>query len=517
MRCSEARRRLIKSGGKVPEADGDLSNHLLSCPDCTNFAAAELMLRRDLASTAADDGADDLPLSILRTRVEARATSGHTVKTKEIPLMSAVYKQIRKRPGLGVTFGIVAAVLAFVTLIPFSFENTVGYEVAIAGVNKDLAMDSEKVHTLLLALGLDNAHVDVSGCDTTCVVKISELNNEGDVNIVITAFDKLGNCVLDTIDEVHMAESMSLLKHFQQNLQHHIFITEDKHLSMDYAYHIVDDALLRLDSVTVGGFSIWVTDDNDTLIMNGPVADTPTLITIDEISMSDDHITLYGDSVHDSSVSVWIAHNPDKQLFQRAITDKYATSRRPQDWWEDVAIIKGESGKKAITLIDDEGEVHTVDLDDPDFEEKLEALGIRVQMSERDGELYFNFNSDADSGHTELNIKSPEGFEYLDPSKPDAGVQMPENFELKQNHPNPFNPDTRIDFTIPEAQHVKLEVFNVSGQKICTLIDADMDAGEHSIIWDATDDTGERIASGVYLYRLTSGIYTTSKKMTLLK
>jgi len=495
MRCSEARRRLIESGGNISADDKDVKKHLQSCHECAAFAAAEMVLSRDLALTAADDNIDEIPLSEFKTYVEARADSNRLDKTKEIPIMSAVVKQVKRRPSLGFAAGLAVAVLLLITLIPFSFENTVGYEVAIAGVNKELAMDTEKINELMKALGLEHVTIDVGDCEKTCVLKISDVDTPGDVNILVSAFDELGNCVLQDISEIHDSEKMTLLQHAHKN----IFITTGEGPDGSEAHKIVIDALCHLDSATGGAFNIWITDDNDTLIMSGPGggSDSPCVITLDGVDTIGDHMIFYSDTDPDSGTAVWMFKNPDKNAL------KY--------------ILDKNTGENGLMMIDEKGEAHSIDLSSPDFAEQLEAQGIKVHVSERDGELYYNFNNGKDDNSAESNAQPPEGLEYIDPAKADAEVQLPDNFELKQNHPNPFNPDTRIDFTLPETQNVKLEVYNVNGQKIRTLIDAVLTAGEHSIEWNATDDSGERIASGVYLYRLTAGIYTTSKKMTLLK
>jgi hypothetical protein len=94
---------------------------------------------------------------------------------------------------------------------------------------------------------------------------------------------------------------------------------------------------------------------------------------------------------------------------------------------------------------------------------------------------------------------------------------LPSTFELAQNRPNPFNPTTTIDFYIDKPGEVKLEVFNVLGQLVKTLIDRSMAPGQYSVVWDGTDTEGSRMASGVYLYRLKSGDANLTKKMVLLK
>lgn len=98
---------------------------------------------------------------------------------------------------------------------------------------------------------------------------------------------------------------------------------------------------------------------------------------------------------------------------------------------------------------------------------------------------------------------------------------LPLTFELYQNRPNPFNPVTTIDFYIDgsssAADQVRLEIFNIIGQSVKTLIDESLLPGQHSIEWDGTDNNGSRLASGVYLYRLKIGESSQAKKMMLLK
>jgi hypothetical protein len=88
----------------------------------------------------------------------------------------------------------------------------------------------------------------------------------------------------------------------------------------------------------------------------------------------------------------------------------------------------------------------------------------------------------------------------------------PLQFTLNQNYPNPFNPTTIINFTLANTSDVKLTVYNVLGQKIMTLIDSRMSAGEHSRVFEAS-----KLSSGVYFYRLDAGSFQSMKKMMLLK
>ena len=88
----------------------------------------------------------------------------------------------------------------------------------------------------------------------------------------------------------------------------------------------------------------------------------------------------------------------------------------------------------------------------------------------------------------------------------------PERLDLDANYPNPFNPATNIRFALPEAMHVHLEVYSADGRLVATLVDAPMTVGTHQVRFD-----GENVASGLYLYRLTTPNGILTRKMTLVK
>ncbi len=90
--------------------------------------------------------------------------------------------------------------------------------------------------------------------------------------------------------------------------------------------------------------------------------------------------------------------------------------------------------------------------------------------------------------------------------------QVPNTFSLEQNYPNPFNPTTDIVYSIPKQSRVKLEVFNVLGQRVATLVDETKIAGQYSVSFGGSD-----LSSGVYIYRLSSETQTISRKMVLMK
>lgn len=96
-------------------------------------------------------------------------------------------------------------------------------------------------------------------------------------------------------------------------------------------------------------------------------------------------------------------------------------------------------------------------------------------------------------------------------------IPLPTEYSLSQNYPNPFNPVTTINYSLPEAVHVKLEIYNVLGQKVRTLVDGLQVAGYKRVHWNGRDEYRGEMASGVYFYRLEAGRYSSSKKLLLLK
>ncbi len=94
----------------------------------------------------------------------------------------------------------------------------------------------------------------------------------------------------------------------------------------------------------------------------------------------------------------------------------------------------------------------------------------------------------------------------------------PVNSVLNQNYPNPFNPETNISFTLnKDVKDVELSIYNIKGQKVSTLVNEDMKAGTHNIVWNGVNNNNQSVASGVYFYKLKAGKQTSTRKMVLMK
>ncbi len=93
----------------------------------------------------------------------------------------------------------------------------------------------------------------------------------------------------------------------------------------------------------------------------------------------------------------------------------------------------------------------------------------------------------------------------------------PGTFQLFQNYPNPFNPSTAISYQLPANSNVQLEIYNLLGQKVRTLVNQQQAAGNYTVRWDGRNDFGQHVSSGVYLYRLVTGQFSQVRKMVLLR
>ena len=100
----------------------------------------------------------------------------------------------------------------------------------------------------------------------------------------------------------------------------------------------------------------------------------------------------------------------------------------------------------------------------------------------------------------------------------DENLTIPTQFALHQNYPNPFNPSTQISFDVPEGSElVRLNIYNILGKKVSTLLNNVMSPGKHKIEWNAKDNEGNPVASGIYFYELSSSSFTARKKMLLIR
>ena len=99
----------------------------------------------------------------------------------------------------------------------------------------------------------------------------------------------------------------------------------------------------------------------------------------------------------------------------------------------------------------------------------------------------------------------------------DEHMLIPNQIILHQNYPNPFNPVTKLRYTIPKNSLVSINIYDMLGRQVKTLINQTQDAGYRSVIWDATNDYGKPVSAGIYLYQIQAGEYMQTQQMVYLK
>ncbi|MCH7763494.1 MAG: T9SS type A sorting domain-containing protein, partial [Candidatus Marinimicrobia bacterium] len=96
-------------------------------------------------------------------------------------------------------------------------------------------------------------------------------------------------------------------------------------------------------------------------------------------------------------------------------------------------------------------------------------------------------------------------------------INLPAEFALHANYPNPFNPITTLRYDLPENSFVNIIIYDLLGRQVKTLVNQTQEAGYRSVKWNATNDSGKPVSAGVYLYQIQAGKYLQTRKMILLK
>jgi len=168
----------------------------------------------------------------------------------------------------------------------------------------------------------------------------------------------------------------------------------------------------------------------------------------------------------------------------------------------------------------------TVEVDRDKLPNWLSFQGIPQAVDVRSGakghdKLYLNldvadapFGAEAQVPFTLIDV-SGNTWNYTASVRVSAGT--PRQYALNANYPNPFNPSTTISYSLIDAQHTKLTVFNAIGQTIRTLVNEPQAAGIHTVQWDGRNSLGEQVSSGVYFYRLEAGTFVKTKRMMLIE
>jgi hypothetical protein len=179
---------------------------------------------------------------------------------------------------------------------------------------------------------------------------------------------------------------------------------------------------------------------------------------------------------------------------------------------------KANEGKPAEALAGLESMMDASDSPQDSIRALVDAMGV----------CYFNKHANLHPNHSNIAVADRHAFtrrivelaklvgnpELL---KAGRGTILPTKYVLYQNYPNPFNPTTEIKFDLPEAVKVELKIYNVLGQEVTTLLNEVRPAGAYRVIWDSKSSNGASVASGVYVYQLKAGNFTSARKMVLMR
>jgi hypothetical protein len=231
MRCDQARKILNENNWEYDlySRDNKLMDHLARCSDCASLAAAERVIRDDMASVAKSTPEGELSLAGIKDKIEtdARYKSAGPNNRPE-GLMSIVRRKSIIKPGISAA----VLILLIIGLVPFKHQEKVGYGISISGVDRSIAVDNQSIEPFLDALGMEKSkstalldsldvkelRLMVGECSETCHLEISDLKSEKDAQLLIKAIIDLGCCEIDDVFPIFRSESTSLLRQATRKL-----------------------------------------------------------------------------------------------------------------------------------------------------------------------------------------------------------------------------------------------------------------------------------------------------------
>ncbi|MGE5398799.1 MAG: fibronectin type III domain-containing protein, partial [Ignavibacteriales bacterium] len=147
---------------------------------------------------------------------------------------------------------------------------------------------------------------------------------------------------------------------------------------------------------------------------------------------------------------------------------------------------------------------------------EIQQTSVTVSGLQAGTEYYWRVRSVDEKGNYS-SYSAPGRFTVTATTDVTVDNAIPTEYKIDQNYPNPFNPSTMITYWLPKNSFVKLQVFDMLGREIKTLIAGQMNAGKHTAQWNADDNSGQKVSSGMYLYRLSTNETVITRKMILLR
>jgi len=241
------------------------------------------------------------------------------------------------------------------------------------------------------------------------------------------------------------------------------------------------------------GVKIWLLDNNiDISAITIPLEFSSPFLNFDSVSLSN--------SIWGSEFEAYTYSNPAEQTVQITVLPSVLESPLPHLSFVDAVVVE------LFFTLSPSAVPHIATIDSV-YMDTVVAGGVhlttQVSVSDNTGIGIF------------LPAFIPGDIKVLTPTSVDDlldGSSLPTELELTQNYPNPFNPSTTIAFMLPQAGQVRMEVFNILGQNVASILDDYLEAGSHEVVFDARN-----LSSGIYFYRIEHDLQTYTRKMVLLK
>ena len=188
------------------------------------------------------------------------------------------------------------------------------------------------------------------------------------------------------------------------------------------------------------------------------------------------------------------------------------------DWWDTYDIVPGPMLGSTIQIKVNNTTIHTIDasnyVQNGQYKEvdlslanyAGQSITIQFYITYGDPGLWQDYGMFLDN----VSVRAPVGIS-------DDPMIIPLASKLHANYPNPFNPTTTISFDTPKDGNVQIDIFNIKGQKVKSLVNDHFAPGTHKVVWNGTDDQGQNVGSGIFFYRMKSEGYETNRKMILMK
>jgi hypothetical protein len=350
-------------------------------------------------------------------------------------------------------------------------------------------------------------NISTSRTDPTPLIVYPTENFVGNIEIVVIASDLAGESVADTM--------MLTIVDYRPTISSLTDVPQDQggQMKIQWAPGYMDEP----DYITQ--FSIWREVPTDTADLWDFITTVPWIGSEENYSRI---VPTLGDSTVDTtyySTFRVTAHTEDVDLYHDSepVTGYSIDNLHPTAPQGLIAVQNGASViLQWFTPIDEDFNYHNV------YRENLDTIDSAVVFTTVDS---FFVDLDIPTGSWQYYVTAVDSSgNESDPSETvsvilssDLEPLIPTEFALHQNYPNPFNPTTQIRYDLPEDTYVRITIFDIMGRKVRSLINTNEDAGYRYMNWDATNDLGQPVSAGMYIYTIQAGEFRKTKKMVLLK